>query len=91
MLMIILFIQLEKTATLTETLYIKNFLQKWFYKSYTVVNPGKCCYMSFGSNPDKSDLILKDPFAKIPSTEEYAILGVTKDDRLAFYNHLKNL
>ena len=47
--------------------------------------------MSFGSNPDKSDLILKDPFAKIPSTEEYAILGVTKDDRLAFYNHLKNL
>ena len=90
MLMIILFIQLEKTATLTETFYIKNFLQKWFYKSYTVVNPGKCCYMSFGSNPDKSDLILEDS-AKIPSTEEYVILGVTKNNRLTFYNHLKNL
>ena len=46
--------------------------------------------MSFGSNPDKSDLILEDS-AKIPSTEEYVILGVTKNNRLTFYNHLKNL
>ena len=35
-------------------------LQKWFYDIYMVLNPGKCCYMSFGSNPDKSHLILKD-------------------------------
>ena len=42
--------------------------------------------MSFGSNPDKSDLILKDS-KKIPSAEEYVILGVT----MTFYNHLKNL
>ena len=34
-------------------------LQKWFYDNYMVLNRGKCCYMSFGSNPDKSDLILK--------------------------------
>ena len=33
-------------------------LQKWFYDTYMVLNPGKCCYTSFGSNPDKSDLIL---------------------------------
>ena len=46
--------------------------------------------MSFGSNPGKSDLILKDSI-KIPSTEEYVILGVTIDNRLTFYNHLKNL
>ena len=55
-----------------------------------VLNPGKCCYMSYGSNPDKSDLILEDS-TKIPSAEEYVILGVTIDNRLTFYNHLKNL
>ena len=41
-----------------------------------VLNPGKCSYMSFGSNPDKSDLILEDS-TKIPSAEEYVVLGVT--------------
>ena len=30
---------------------------------------GKCCYMSFSCNPDKSDLILKDS-TTIPSAEE---------------------
>ena len=49
-----------------------------------VLNQGKCCYMRFGSNPDKNDLILEDS-TKIPLAEEYAILGVTID------NHLKNL
>ena len=29
-------------------------LQKWFYDNHIVLNPGKCCYISFGSNPDKS-------------------------------------
>ena len=71
---------------------IKSFLslQKWFYDNYMVLNQGKCCYMSFGSNPDKSDLILEDS-TKIPSAEEYAILGVTIDNRLTFNNYLKNL
>ena len=70
----------------------KNFLslQKWFYDNYMVLNAGKRCYMSFGSNLDKSDLILEDS-TKIPSAEEYAILGVTIDNRLTFNNHLKNL
>ena len=38
----------------------KNFLsqRKWFYDNYMVLNPSNCCYMSFSSNPDKSDLIL---------------------------------
>ena len=54
-----------------------------------VLNPSKFCYMSFGSKPDKSDLILKDS-TKIPSAEEYVILGVTIGNRLTFYNHLKN-
>ena len=40
-----------------------------------VLNPGKWCYMSFGSNPDKSGLIREDS-TKISSAEEYVILGV---------------
>ena len=58
-------------------------LQKWFYDNYMVLNPGKWCYMSFGSNPDKSDLILEDS-TKIPSAEEYLILGVTIDNWMTF-------
>ena len=44
--------------------------------------------MSFGSNPDKSDLILEDS-TKISSAEEYVILGVTRDNRLTFTTTLK--
>ena len=65
-------------------------LQKWFYVNYMVLNPGKCYYMSFGSNLDKSDLILEDSI-KILSAEEYVILRVTIDNRSNFYNHFKNL
>ena len=43
-------------------------LQKCFYNNYMVLSPGKCCYMIFGSNPDKSDLILEES-TKIPSAE----------------------
>ena len=53
-------------------------------------DPGKCCYVSFGSNPNKSDLILQGS-TKITSAEEYVILAVTIDNRLNFYNQLKNL
>ena len=55
-----------------------------------VLTPVKCLYVSFGSDPDKSDLILQDS-TKIPSVEEYVVLGVTIDNRLTFYNRLKNL
>ena len=55
-----------------------------------VLNPGKCYYMSFGFNPEQSDLILEDS-TKIPSAEEYVILGVTIENKPTFYNHLKNL
>ena len=55
-----------------------------------VLHPGKCCYMTFGCNPDNGDLILEDS-TKIPSAEEYVILGVTIDNRLTFYNRLKNV
>ena len=62
-------------------------LQKWFYDNYMFWSPGKCCYMSLGSNPDKSDLILKNRI-RIPSAEEYVVLGVPIGNRMSFYNHL---
>ena len=70
----------------------KNFLslRKWFYDNYMVLNPGKCCFMSLGSNSDNSDLILEDS-TKIPSSEEYTALGITIDNKLTFYSHLKQL
>ena len=55
-----------------------------------VLNTGKCGNMSFSFNPEKSDLILKGS-SIIPSAEEYVVLGVTIDNRLTFYDHLKNL
>ena len=55
-------------------------LQKWFYDNYMDLTSHKCCYMSFGSNPGKSDLILEDS-TKIPSAEECVILGVKIDNR----------
>ena len=70
----------------------KNFLslQNWFYDNYMVLNPGKCYFMSLGSNSDNSDLILEDS-PKIPSSEEYIALGITIDNKLTFYSHLKQL
>ena len=65
-------------------------LQKWFYDNYMFLNPGKCYYMTFSSNLDKNDLILEDS-TKTSAAKEYVILGVTIDNRLTFYNHLKNL
>ena len=54
------------------------------------LNPDKCCYVNFGSNSYKSDLILEGS-TKISSAEEYVVLEVTIDNRLTFYNHLKDL
>ena len=65
-------------------------LQKCFYDNYVVLNSGKCCYMSFGTNPDKSDFILEGS-TKIPLAEEYVILGVTIGNRMTFYYYFKNL
>ena len=53
-----------------------------------VLNPGKCCFMSLGSSSDNSDLILEDS-TKIPSSDEYIALGITIDNKLTFYSHLK--
>ena len=62
MLIILLFIQLQKIPILAVNILNKNCLslQIWFNGNYIVLNTGKFCYMIFGSNPEKSDLILED-------------------------------
>ena len=55
-----------------------------------VLNPGKCCYMTFGSKFNNNDLLLEDG-TTIPSAEEHVVLGITIDSHLNFYSHLKQL
>ena len=55
-----------------------------------VLNPGKCCYVSFGSNSNKSNLMLEDS-TNIPSVEEYIVLEVAVDNNSTFYSHLEQL
>ena len=55
------------------------------------LNPGKCCYMTFGSKfSNNNDLLLEDD-TTIPSAEEHVVLGITIDSHLNFYSHLKQL
>ena len=64
-------------------------LQKLFYENYMVLNPGKCCYMTFGSKFNNNDLL--EDGTTIPSVEEHVVLGITIDSHLNFYSHLKQL
>ena len=54
------------------------------------LNPGKCCFIGFGSNPGKSNLILEASI-KIFLEEESAVFGVTIENRLTFLSYLKDL
>ena len=66
------------------------YLQRWFHDNYTILNPGKCYYMTFGLNTTKSEFVLEDGTID-PSAEEYVVLGTIIDSRLTFYSHLKQL
>ena len=55
-----------------------------------VLNPGKCCYMTFGSKFNNNDLLLEDG-TTIQSAEEHVVLGITIDSHLSFHSHLKQL
>ena len=63
-------------------------LQKWFYDSYMVLNPGKCYYMTFGLNNTKNEFVLEH-FTIVPSAKEH--VGITINSRLTFFSHLKQL
>ena len=55
-----------------------------------VLNPGKCCDMTFGSKFNNNDLLLEDG-TTIPSAEQHVVLGITIDSHLNFQSHLKQL
>ena len=53
---------IHKNHISNQSVLKQNFicLQKWFYENYMVLNPGKCCYMTFGSKFNNNDLLLED-------------------------------
>ena len=83
---------IHKNHISNQSVLKRNFicLQKWFYENYMVLNPGKCCYMTFGSKFNNNDLLLEDG-TTIPSAEEHVVLGITTDSHLNFHSHLKQL
>ena len=55
-----------------------------------VLNPEKCCYMTFGSNTTKNEFVLEDSISRSTyyctvSTQLYLILEITIDFHLTFY------
>ena len=83
---------IHKNHISNQSVLKRNFiyLQKWFYENYMVLNPVKCCYMTFGSKFNNNDLLLEDG-TTIPSAEEHVVLGITIDSHLNFHSHLKQL
>ena len=53
---------IHKNHISNQSVLKQNFicLQKWFYENYMVLNPGKFCYMTFGSKFNNNDLLLED-------------------------------
>ena len=82
----------QKTHIFNQSALNKNFtyLQKWFHENYMVLNPGKCCYMTFGMNSTKNEFVFEDGTV-VPSAEEHVVLGIKIDSRLTFHSHLKQL
>ena len=48
------------------------YLQKQFHDNYTVLNPGKCCYMTFDLNTTKNQFLLRDGTI-FPPAEEHVV------------------
>ena len=63
-------------------------LQKWFQDIYMFLNPGKCYYMTLGSNTAKNGFVLEDG-TFVPCVEEHVVLGITINSHLTFCSHLK--
>ena len=76
---------IHKNHISNQSVLKRNFicLQKWFYENYMVLNPGKCCYMTFGSKFNNNDLLLEDG-TTIPSAEEHVVLGITIEFEFEF-------
>ena len=82
----------QKNHILNQSILKKTFmyLQKWFHDNYKVLNPGKCCCITFGLNTTKNEFVREDGTIVAPA-EEHVVLGIAINARLTFYCHLKQL
>ena len=55
-----------------------------------VLNPSECFYICLGAKSEINHFILEDR-TKRPLTLKHEILGITIDNNLNFYSHLKQL
>lgn len=65
-----------------------TYLQKWYCDNHMGLNPGKCYYMTFGSNTTKNGFAIKDGTI-VPSAEEHVELEIKIDSGLTLYSYLK--
>ena len=67
-----------------------NTLNNWFYENFTILNPGKCHFMSIGKDTHDEDVFYYDNLTLKNSNEE-KMLGVTIDRKLVFHQHIKKM
>ena len=53
------------------------------------LNPGKCYYMCLGSKTEKAEFLFDRKIFE--NSKEEAILGITVDNKITFYDHSKEL
>ena len=81
--------ELRKNKEDTNSLLLVNFeiVNKWFYKNFIILNPGKSHYMCLGKNLDNNE-VLNFNNLTIKSSKEVEILGIKIDNNLNFNNHI---
>ena len=62
---------------------------EWFYENHMGLNAEECHFMCFGKNTGGEPFIFKGLVMK--NSKEQKILEVTKDNKLIFKSHIKNL
>ena len=65
-------------------------VNNWFYENFMILNPGNCCFMSVGKDTHDKDVFYYDNLILKNSNEE-EILGVTRDGKLTFHQHIKKI
>ena len=63
-------------------------VNNWLYKIFTILNPGKCHFISIGKDTHDKDVFYYDNHTLKNSNEE-EILRVTIDRKLTFHQHIK--
>ena len=62
---------------------------EWFYQNYMVLNAEKCHYMCLGRNTENATFRFNQKVYE--NSKEETILGITIDNKLTFYSHVKEI